>query len=248
MNKPWNATRTAEATDRFSRTCGQRERLNDVACWNAVVGARQATPTGCSSTACARPASTAGRRARAAGRGAIASPSSRRPTRRARAGFRACLRCKPDADGDGGRSLGREDPPRVRLPVERRGPSVARDAGRAPRRQPVSPAAQLQASGRRLAARVRRSLPAAARSSGAFVSRTTSPARCSTPATDRAAGSTSAPCRSSGWRRRSTDVEARACRFSTRSSIRPTTRSDGCSSPRRRAVSARWRWAPSTPS
>ena len=66
----------------------------------------------------------------------------------------------PPAAG-GGRSVDREDPARVRLPGQRGRPSVARDAGRARRRQPVSPAAQLQADRRRVAARVRRSLPAA---------------------------------------------------------------------------------------
>ena len=130
--------------------------------------------------------------------------------------------------GAGGRSVDRADPPRVRLSLERRGPSVAGDAGGASGRQPVSPAAQLQAAGRRDAARVRGGVSVCARSRDACAGPATSPARCWTPATDRAAASTSARCRSSGWRRRSIGAAAPGCRSATPSSIRRTRRSGGC--------------------
>ena len=81
----------------------------------------------------------------------------RRAGRGARGRFPRLQALQAGRSRAGGRSLDRQDPPRLRLPLERRGPSVAGDAGRAARRQPVSPAAQLQAAGRRHAARVRRS-------------------------------------------------------------------------------------------
>ena len=119
-------------------------------------------------------------------------------------------------------SLGREDPARLRVSLERRGSSLAGHARGAPRRQPVPPAAQLQAARRRHAARIRGRLPAAQGEGAPAAGGRRSPARCSTPATDRAAASTSARCRSSGWRRRSIAAAAPACRSATRSSTRRT--------------------------
>ena len=159
------------------------------------------------------------------------------------AGFRACKRCQPDAIAPAADPWIDKSPPRVRLPGERRRAPVARDAGAAARRQPVSPAAELQAAGRRHAARVRGRVPAGQGEAAPARRPATSPARCSTPATDRAAASTSAPCRSSGWRRRSTGAAARACASVSRSSTPRTRRSAACSSRRPIAASARWRWA-----
>ena len=59
------------------------------------------------------------------------------------------------------RPVDREDPPGVRVPRERRGPSFACDAGGAAGRQPVPHAAQLQADRRPDAPRVRRGVPPA---------------------------------------------------------------------------------------
>ena len=95
-------------------------------------------------------------------------PSAPRPRPLLRGGRRRargrvpCLQALQAGHGRArGRSLDRQDPPRLRLSLERRRSSVAGDAGLAGRRQPVSPPAQLQAHRRRLAARVRRRRPSA---------------------------------------------------------------------------------------
>ena len=76
------------------------------------------------------------------------------------AGFRACKRCKPDAAAAADPWIDKIRRACVYLSNVDGHPSL-RDAGRAPGRQPVSPAAQLQAARRRLAARVRGRHPSA---------------------------------------------------------------------------------------
>jgi hypothetical protein len=115
----------------------------------------------------------------------------------------------------------RQDSPRLRTCRTSTAP-VACDPGRLARRQPVSPAAQLQ----RLVGVSPREYAEACRLGKVkrgCASRATSPPRCSTRATDRAAGSTSARFRSSAWRRRSIGAEE-GHTSSTRSSIRPMPR------------------------
>ena len=134
----------------------QRSRLAaDDSRWTAVLAHDRGRRRPRSSTPCARPASTAGRRARAGGRGAIASRFFDAPAlaRERRVPRLQALRARHGRGG--GRSVDRQDPPRLRLSVERRGPSVAGHAGGASGRQPVSPAAQLQAPRRRHAAGIR---------------------------------------------------------------------------------------------
>ncbi len=77
------------------------------------------------------------------------------------AGFRACKRCKPDAAEPVTDPWIDKIRRALRVPHERRGPAVAGHAGRAARRQPLSSAAQLQASGRGDATRVRGRRPSA---------------------------------------------------------------------------------------
>ena len=82
-----------------------------------------------------------------------------------------CMPSLQTARSAGGGPVGREDSPRLRLPRERRRASVARDAGPACGRQPVSFAAQFQAPCRRLAARICRGVPVAQRQAAAAAGR-----------------------------------------------------------------------------
>ena len=198
------------------RHCGTR-------CWRTI-----GPPTVASSTPSPRPASIAGRPARAG-----APPRPRALLRRAGRGASrtASARASAASRTPGRRSIpGSTRSAARRLPVERGGSPVAGDAWPPARRQPLSPAAQLQAHGRRDAARVRGRVPAARGQGPAAVRRRHHRRRCSTQATARAAASTSAPCRSWEWRRPSTGRAARGWRSATRSSTR---RSADCWSRRR---------------
>ena len=97
-----------------------------------------------SSMPSARPACTAGRRARAGVLAGIASLL--RHGRRRRAGRVPRMQALPSGRRRRGRSVDREDPPRLRVPVERRRSPVAGDARGASRRQPVSPSSAISSA------------------------------------------------------------------------------------------------------
>ena len=119
------------------------------------------------------------------------------PAEAERAGFRACLRCRPDGARpvtDGAKAVARA----AALPARpRRRAGRAGRPGRAHRPQPVAPPARLHRAHRRLAARVPGGLPGRALPCVAARGQRRHHARPTRPATDRRAGCrrTSPPAR-----------------------------------------------------
>ena len=175
-----------------------------------------------------------------------AAPRPRRLLRHAadaaqRAGYRACKRCQSRRGGRA-RSVDRESPARVRVSRQCRRPRVAGASGRAPRRQPVSLPAQLQAHRRRQparyadACRLREDEARPARRDARDRRDARRRLRIEQPLLR--AGRVEARDEA----RVVSAAAARARRSRTRSSIR---RSDACWSRRRPGASARSRWASS---